>query len=272
MKAIAALGLAVALSLVAVPSSAADKQVIRIGVAEGKGKQNAAESFGPFLEQMNAASPAYAFQMVVFDDGDKQYDALKTGKVDVAFLGPATYAKAHYEFKAEPLVAEAGDLRSMLVVAKNSPIKTVEELRGKTLALGYDGSTTTHLLPMLLLSKHDMKSSDLGKVVFIGDQTKKIVDAVLSGSAAAGGVSDTLYHAHEKELRVLETSEALPGATLVANPKLGAKATKDLRALFVKYVPAAGAQRFPKGAVAVTDATYNRVRFLCKVVLGRMYL
>ncbi len=27
-----------------------------------------------------------------------------------------------------------------------------------------------------------------------------------------------------------------------------------------------------KGAVVVTDDTYNRVRFLCKVVLGRMYL
>jgi phosphonate transport system substrate-binding protein len=252
-------------------AAAAPKKMIRIGVAEGKGSQRAAESFGPFLKHANS-SPDFEFEMVVFADGDEQYDALKGGKVDLAFLGPATYAKAHHEFKAEPLVAEAGDLRSMIVVAKSSPLASVEQLKGKTLALGYDGSTTTHLLPMLLLSKHHLRKEDLGRALFIGDQTKKIVEAVLDGTADAGGISDTLYHAHENELRILDTSDALPGATIVANPKLGTSVTTALRALFASYVPVPGTQRFPKGAVAVTDATYNRVRFLCKVVLGRSYL
>ncbi len=270
MKTLTSLGLALALAVAATAAPAA-RQTIRIAVSEGKGKQTAAESFGPFLEQMNASS-TYAFEMVVFDHGDAQYEALKAGKVDLAFLGPVTYVKARYEFKAQPIVAESGDLRSMLVVSKRSPIKTVEELRGKTLALGYESSTTTHLLPMLLLSKHQMKSSDLGRVIFVGDQTKKIVEAVLDGTAAAGGISDILYEVHKNELRVLDTSESLPGATMVAGPKVPAKTVQELQALFVQYKPVAGTPRFPEGAVAVTDATYNRVRFLCRVVLGRMYL
>ena len=266
-----ALGLALlALSSFAAPAAPA-RQTLRIGVAEGKGKQTAADSFAPFLKQMNQSS-SYAFEMVVFADGEKQYEALRDGKVDLAFLGPASYVKAHHEFKAQPVTAEAGELRGMLVVPKASPIRTVEGLRGKSLALGYEGSTTTHLLPMLLLSKHHIKSEDLSKVTFVGDQTKKIVDALLDGTAMAGGISETLYDAHKDELRVLETSEPLPGALMVAHPKIGAKVIGDLRTLFVKYVPTAGSPRFPKGAVAVTDDTYNRVRFLCKVVLGRMYL
>ena len=272
MKIATSLCLALTLLSVSVTAAPAAKQTIRIGVAEGKGKQTAADSFGPFLKQMNAASSAYTFQMVVFDDGEKQYQALKDGKVELAFLGPATYVKAHYEFKAEPVVAEAGDLRSMIVVAKNSPVKTVEELRGKSIALGYEGSTTTHLLPMLLLSKHHLKSADLGRVVFVGDQTRKLIEAVTGGTAAAAGVSENLYHANQSILRVLDTSESLPGAALTANPKLGAKTIGELRALFVKYVPSPDTQRFTKGAVAATDATYNRVRFLCKVVLGKMYI
>lgn len=258
----------------AVPNYAAaptTKQTLRIGVAEGKGSQTAAQTFAPFLKQMNA-SPKYNFEMVVFEDGEKQYDALRDGKVDVAFLGPATYVKARYQFKAEPVAAEAGDLRSVIVVAKSSPIKSVAELRGKTLALGYEGSTTTHLLPMLLLSKYHIKAEDLSHVNFVGDQTKKIVDAVLDGSAAAGGISETLFDAHKDQLRVLETSEPLPGALMVAHPKVGPSVIKDLRALFVTYVPAGTSPRFSKGAKAVTDETYNRVRFLCRVVLGRMYL
>lgn len=266
MRMTTVLGLSLLLSL---PATA--KQTLKIGVAEGKGKQTAAESFAPFLKQMNASSK-YAFEMVVFEDGEKQYDALRDGKVDLAFLGPAPYVKAHHEFKALPVAAEKGELRSMLVVTKSSPIRTVEGLRGQTLALGYEGSTTTHLLPMLLLSKHRLKKEDLGGVKFVGDQTKKIVDVVLDGSVAAGGISETLYAAHKNDLRVLATSEALPGALMVAHPKVGANVVKDLRALFVTYVPTASSPRFAQGAVAVTDETYNRVRFLCKVVLGRMYL
>lgn len=257
--------------LLSLASEATARQTLKIGIAEGKGRQTAADSFAPFLKQMNA-SPQYAFEMVVFEDGEKQYEALRDGKVDLAFLGPAPYVKAHSEFKAEPVVAEAGDLRSLLVVPKNSKIRSVADLRGKTLALGYEGSTTTHLLPMLLLSKHHLKKEDLGRITFVGDQTKKIVDAILDGSSMAGGISETLYAAYKNELRVLDTSEPLPGALMVAHPKVGAKVVKDLRVLFVKYVPSAGSPRFPKGAVAVTDDTYNRVRFLCKVVLGRMYL
>jgi phosphonate transport system substrate-binding protein len=266
-----AASLTVVFALLAIPAGAAAKQNIRIGVADGKGPQSAAQSFGPFLKQMNA-SPNYSFEMVVFGDGDKQYQALKDGKVDLAFFGPATYVKARYEFKAEPLVAEAGDLRSMIVVAKNSPLKSAAELKGKSIALGYEGSTTTHLLPLLLLSKHGVRDANLGKLVFNGDQTKKIVESVLTGKTVAGGISENLYQSYKDQLRVLDTSESLPGATFVASPKLPPHVIRDLRALFVKYVPSAGTQRFPKGAVAVNDATYNRVRFLCKVVLGRMYL
>ncbi len=265
----------IGLTLLTLPLFAANpatgKQTLKIGLAEGKGKQTAAETFAPFLKQMSS-SPKYAFEAVVFEDGEKQYDALRAGKVDLAFLGPAPYVKARYEFKAEPVVAEAGELRSMLVVAKGSPITTVEQLRGKSLALGYEGSTTTHLLPLLLLSKHHLKKEDMGQVTFVGDQTKKIVDLVLDGSAAAGGISETLYAAHKNELRVLETSEPLPGALIVAHPKIGAGVVKELRSLFVTYAPVATSPRFAKGAVAATDDMYNRVRFLCKVVLGRMYL
>jgi phosphonate transport system substrate-binding protein len=268
MRLATALGLTLLLSF---PAFSAPRQTLKIGVAEGKGKQTAADTFAPFLKQMNA-SPKYAFEMVVFEDGEKQYAALRDGTVDLAFLGPAPYVKAHYEFKAQPVAAEAGDLRGLLVVAKDSPIRSVEALRGKSLALGYEGSTTTHLLPMLLLSKHHIKAENLGRVTFVGDQTKKIVDAIVSGTSVAGGISETLYAANKDKLRILETSESVPGALMVAHPKLGAKVVNELRTLFVTYVPAAGSPRFPKGAVAVTDETYNRVRFLCKVVLGRMYL
>jgi phosphonate transport system substrate-binding protein len=257
-------------SLNAAPAGTARK-TLKVGVAEGKGKQTATDSFAPFLAQMNK-SPKYAFEMVIFEDGEKQYAALRDGKVDLAFLGPAPYVKARYEFQAEPVVAEAGDLRAMLVVKKSSPIQTVDALRGKTLALGYEGSTTTHLLPMLLLSKHKIKKEDLGRVTFVGDQTKKIVDAILDGSAAAGGISETLFAANKDKLRALDTSEALPGALMVAHPKVGGNVVKDLRLLFVRYVPDAASPRFSKGAIAVSDETYNRIRFLYKVVLGRMFL
>jgi ABC-type phosphate/phosphonate transport system substrate-binding protein len=106
MRTTCVVGLALLLSLTSLNAAppAPARKTLKVGVAEGKGKQTATDSFAPFLAQMNK-SPTYAFEMVIFEDGEKQYAALRDGRVDLAFLGPAPYVKARYEFKAEPVVA-----------------------------------------------------------------------------------------------------------------------------------------------------------------------
>lgn len=54
---------------------------------------------------------------------------------------------------------------------------------------------------------------------------------------------------------------------------LCAQTAETVRALFVSYKPSAAneSKHFGHGALAVTDADYNRIRFLCKVLFNKMY-
>ena len=208
---------------------------------------------------------------MLYPSYDALYDAFKASEVDLALVGAVKYAEAHYETGAIPIISEGGMIRSMIVVKPDSPIKDLKDLAGKTFAMGYEGSTSTHLMPLLLLSKNLVKESDLGKVEFVGSDQEKIVDRVLSGGADAAGVVESVFEEHKNELRAVETSDPFPGSPLIAHKDANPTLIEAVRKLFLSYKPVEG-QRFAKGAIAVTNADFNQIRFLCKVVLGKSYI
>src|SRR5687767_145094 len=77
--------------------------------------------------------------------------ALQSYKVDVAYLSPFSYALASSMTKLHPLAMPviSGSLmyRGIIFVRADSPIKSLEDLGGKTFAFGDPASTTGYLLP-----------------------------------------------------------------------------------------------------------------------------
>lgn len=265
---------AVAVLLSASTLSAAPKRTLTLATAEGRTPGAATSEFAGVVAHLNA-SPDLVVNVKTFPTYDAAYDAFKQGKADLLMCGSVKYVEAHHETKAIPVVAEAPKLQeSVIVVPKNSPLKTVADLKGKKFAFGYDGSTSTHLMPLLLLSKAGLSATDLGKHDFLGTEQEKIVAAVAIGPYDAGAVTGSVFDAHKDALRALERSEPFPGATLVAHADADPHFLRALRERFLSYKPT-GAQvkeRFGHGAAAVADADYNKVRFLCKVLFKKTYL
>ena len=226
----------------------------------------------PVVQHLNASAKIQV-RAVAFDDDDALYEALRAGKVDLAFLGAVRYVQAHHEFGAQPVVPEGKASRGVIVVPVSSPLKTARELKGKRVAFGYQNSTTTYLIPLLLLSKNGMQPDDV-RGTFAGHQPQVLVDRMLAGEFDACAVSEVTLAANKAKVRALERSEPFPGPPLVARKGIGTPAIAELQRLFAAYKAPAGAanQRFTDGAVAVSDADYNRIRFLCKVVLKKTYL
>lgn len=249
-------------------ADAGDKQSVRLGLTEKK--ENLQSSFGGILKHLET-SGEYTFVVSTFNDYESLYEAFKAGKVDLALVGAVKYAEAHYETGAIPIIAEGGMTRSMVIVRNDSSIKEVKSLTGRTFAMGYEGSTSTHLMPLLLLSKSLVKESDLARVAFIGADQDKIVDEVLSGRADAAGIVESVFEKYKDRVRALETSDPFPGGPLIAGKNADPKMIEAVRKLFLSYRPVAG-QRFAGGAIAVTNADFNQIRFLCKVVLGKSYV
>ena len=247
---------------------AAERQILRMGLA---GTPEAVErSFGAILAHLET-SEDYRFEITTYSNYDVLYAAFKAAEIDLALVGSVKYAEARHETGAIPIIAEGGMVRSMIVVKLDSPIKTVRDLQGKAFGMGYEGSTSTHLIPLLLLSKNRLEKDSLGSIEFLGTNQDDIVEAIVSGNVDAAGIVEPVFDRFRDKVRAIETSDPFPGAPLITHKGADPKLIETIRKLFLSYKPVED-QRFAGGAIAVTDADFNQIRFLCKIVLGKSYL
>jgi len=236
----------------------------------GKSQAEVDKTFAGMIAHLQS-SPDFEFVISSYPNYEESYAALKAKKVDLVVIGAVLYVEAHHETGAVPIIAEGNAVRSMIVVKKDSPIKSVKELKGKSFAFGYDGSTSTQLIPLLLISKGLGKPADLGKTEFVVADQGKIRGKLLAGEVDACGVVENVFEKYKDKLRSLDTSDPFPGGPLVARKEMPAATIEALRKLFTSYKPVAG-ERFAKGATVVKDSDFNQVRFLCKVVLGKNFV
>jgi len=249
---------------------------LTIATAEGGAAGSAAKELAGILTHLNSG-PDLKVTLKTYPTYDATYAAFKRGEAELMLVGSVKYVQAHSEVGAVPVVVEEPRWQeSVIVVPKESPLKSVAELKGKKFAFGYDDSTTTHLLPLLLLSKYHLTAADLGKTAFLGTDQTKIVEAVAKGQFDVGALATAVYEGNKDRLRALESSERIPGGTVVAHKELDPKLLAAVQSQFTSYKPAATTtgvrQRFPKGAALAVDADYNKVRFLCKVLFKKTYM
>ena len=101
---------------------------------------------------------------VEFPAGPQLLEGLNVGSVDVGFVGeaPPIFAQAagaqFVYIGNDPAAPEA----EALVVPKDSPLKTVADLKGKKVAL--NKGSNVHYLLVKLLEKHGLKYSDIQPV------------------------------------------------------------------------------------------------------------
>lgn len=263
------LPLALALSLLAPFASA--KQNLVLGVNGGESPASMLEEMAAVVRHVNT-SPNIKVELKTYPSHDALYAGLKKNEVDLAFLGAVKYVEAHFELGAQPLVAEGSMNRSAIVVPPGSKIRTVADLKGKRFAFGYEDSTTTHLIPALLLSKAGVREQDM-KVSFAGHDQRAIVEGMLKGEYDACAISDFTTAQYGSRVRVVEWSDRFPGPPIVARKGLAKDVQSEVRRMFVSYKaePDARKGHFGAGATATTDESYNKIRFLCKVLFNKPY-
>ncbi|MBN2543135.1 phosphate/phosphite/phosphonate ABC transporter substrate-binding protein [bacterium] len=83
--------------------------------------------------------------------------AMKAKKVDFAFMAPTAYVQAEEMAGAIVLLKSVrkgnSEYYSALIVRKDSPIRTLEDMRGRKLAWGYPNSTAGYIFPKMMLLK-----------------------------------------------------------------------------------------------------------------------
>lgn len=123
--------------------------------------------------------------------------AMQNGKLDLGQFGPIGYVFASNRANAEPLVSfgtSDGKLSTYTAgiwVPEDSKIENIEDLQGKSLALGSVGSTSGDVLPRYALNKAGIQESDL-KMDYTGGHPEALLSLVNGAVDAAQINSQTL--------------------------------------------------------------------------------
>jgi phosphonate transport system substrate-binding protein len=270
--------IALALSTVAaMPALAAPP--LTIGLIPAEDSQAMIESSRQVLDslQQQLGMPVKPF---VATDYNGVIEALRSKKLDVAYLGPFSYVLANQiadvEAFAVAVTKKTGQssYKSVIIARKESGLAKTADLKGRTFAFVDPTSASGHLFPKagLLQAGYDPETF-LSRVIFSGSHDASIL-AVANKKVDAAAVADRILasaiakgQVKADELEIVWSSNPIPESPMVwrkdLDPALKAKIAKALAN--VKDLPW-GDQGVLNGFQPTNDAAYNVVRDTAKVL------
>jgi phosphonate transport system substrate-binding protein len=132
-------------------------------------------------------------ELQVVDDYSAEVLAMRNGKLELAQFGPLGFVFASSKANAQA-VASFADATGKLTtytaaiwVAKDSPIRTVADLRGKSLALSSPGSTSGGALPRYALKTANVNEKDV-RIDYAGGHPEALL-ALKNGKVDAAEIN-----------------------------------------------------------------------------------
>lgn len=225
-------------------------------------------------------------ELIVTTDYSSMIEAMRFGRIEVAYFGPFSYVLAKSRApEIEPFAVgvERGTptYNSVLIANATGSVKTLADIQGKPFAFGDQASTSSHLAPRAYLLKTAQLDGDKDyKPVFLGAHDA-VARAVQAGQVPAGALSkpilDSLISKNvidPAKIVQLALSEPIPNYPIVMQGNLTPALKQSLREAFLNVQDKEVLKSFRvEGFVATDDKAYDVLRETAKVLkldLGKM--
>lgn len=174
----------------------------------------------------------------------KTYGEINTligqGKIDLAFIcsGPYISGRQKYGFEALAIPEVRGShfYRSYLIVNRDSPFQTLEDLRGKTFAFTDPKSNTGKLVPTYWLEKRgETPEKFFGKVIYTYSHDNAIMAVALSLVDGAAVHQQIWNYYNDREpvftsrTRIIRKSEPFGNPPVVVSARLPRQLKERMR-------------------------------------------
>ncbi|MFC4454603.1 phosphate/phosphite/phosphonate ABC transporter substrate-binding protein [Deinococcus sonorensis] len=215
---------------VATASAAENCRVINMGFNPAQDSSAVLTSGKAIATYLESKIRGVEVRTTVAQDYQALVEATRSGKLDFAWLSPVSYVQAHDQAGAQVLLKSVRNggpyYWSAFVVRKDSGIKTLNDLRGKTVAWIDPTSAAGYTFPRaLLVSKGINPDTFFSKQTFAGKHDAAVlslangtVDAIATFSNNTQGTSGswTQYLPADKasQLAVVAYTKPIPGDTL----------------------------------------------------------
>ena len=214
---------------------------LRFAVTDVQGLQPLQENFSAFYEVL-AEAIAVPVEPVPVQSFVAAPPAMLDQQIDLVLAGPSEYLLLNARAQAVPLIAlTRPDYRSLITVRADSPIQTVQDLKGKVIGMRTEGSTAGHIGASQLLVDGGLDPVQDVTVRMTGDRG---LMALLSGEidAWADSLNRTtrFLKAADKEgnpsqVRTLVDGDPLPNDVFVAGPHLDPDFLQTLTNTMLEY-------------------------------------
>ena len=147
-----------------------------------------------------------AMDFVLFSNYERQVESLLQGHIDVAWNTPLAHVRVRHRTKNASISLgmrdSDRDFRAKIVVRSAAGLKTIQDLAGRTLAVGSRDSTQARILPLQFLRKAGVDlarvkllpfDTDVGKHGDTGTSELEVLKALHDGRADAGAVGDLIW-------------------------------------------------------------------------------
>ncbi|MFY7854864.1 MAG: phosphate/phosphite/phosphonate ABC transporter substrate-binding protein [Rubrivivax sp.] len=225
-------------------------------------------------------------ELVVTTDYSSMIEAMRFGRIEVAYFGPFSYVLAKSRAPGiEPFAVgvERGSptYQSVLIAQAGGPVKTLQDIRGKAFGFGDQASTSSHLAPRAHLLKVAQLDGERDyRPVHLGTHDG-VARAVQAGQVPAGALSKPILDAlvargtvDATRIVQLDLSAPIPNYPIVMQGNLAPALKQAIRDAFLNMKDKEVLKAFRVEAFApTTDAAYDVLRetaAVLKLDLGSM--
>lgn len=274
------------LMLAATGMAWAQSSELRVGLIPSEDAQAMMRASQQVMEQLEQKT-GLKVKPFVANDYNGVIEAMRSGKIDVAYFGPFSYVLAAQMANAEafaiPVSKKSGQssYQSIIISKKDNGPTSVAQLQGKTFAFVDPSSASGHLFPKAGLKGEGVDTDKyFSRVIFSGSHDASIM-AVAHGKVDAAAVASPIFqtavakgHVKAEDFQVIWTSQAIPESPMAWRKGLDADTKQKVAAALaeIKGLPW-GDRGVLNGFAATNDAAYNVVRDTAKALnldLGKM--
>ncbi len=273
-KGFVTLALSLALPMAAMAAPPADwPKELKLGLIPTESSDNITERFDNLVQHLQKELELPITTQVASDYAGV-ITAMQFKHIDLAYFGPKSYVEAADRAGAEALVMEVSEdgskgYHGVIITKKDSPIKSMEDAKGKVWAFTDPNSTSGTLVPTVYFVK-EMKIDPekyFSKVIYSGSHEASIL-AIKGGKIDIASTNDLdLARGNgkgwetEKDFQILWTSPLIPGSPMACRKDLPESLKTAMKEAFLSYKDQEGLKMLKlQGYVATDDATYNPIR------------
>lgn len=214
---------------------AASAQTLRIAVTDIVGLENLQREYAPFQKILSDKS-GMKVELFPVPNRTAAVEALNAKKIDLVLTGPAEYVVFKKRTDAKLVVGfSRPEYYGSVVTLVGSGVDSVDDLKGKKVALGDVGSTSRHLAPIQVLADQGLQPQRDVQVMHINRNVA--VEAMKRGDVAAIGINRTDLPGLSKKFpdvvfKVIARGRDLPNDVLLAGAHVPDAVVNNMKKVF----------------------------------------